>query len=241
MRQAIRWDRWKLLATVVLSLGGAWCPAGAQFFQGFEAQLGTEIPRSIQLRGKINFPENWFGIVGVGYSPRFLTDAYGSVATELSIHGDKTAKLVGAALGNTFALDVRVGYEFGGNENGVYVDFGYGLFAGKGSETDMDTLEGALNEDFFGVAQTVIPRVSSTVHNLVAHLGYTHRLSNSFILAIEGGLVKAISSSNSTTFASGVTTYAQDTIDAEVDKYLSGVYQDEMIIPTFSVWLSYLF
>lgn len=231
-----------LLMNLLLWCAIVYCPlVKAQFFQGFEAQVGIEAPMSVQLRGKFNFPQNWFGILGLGLSPRFLTNSYGSMASGLGIHGEKTSELVAASIANNFAMDVRVGYEFGGNENGFYVDFGYALSAGKGNETNMDTLEGALNEDFYGVNQSAIPRVSSTLHSLVAHLGYSHRLSNSWIMAIEGGVIKPISSSNATSFETGVTPYAQDLIDSEVDKYLSGVFQDEMIVPTLSLWMSFLF
>ncbi|MCB0361824.1 MAG: hypothetical protein KDD35_03845 [Bdellovibrionales bacterium] len=223
------------------SLGGVWSSASAQFFQGFELQVGAELPMNTQVRGKMNFPQNWFGIIGLGFSPQFMTDSYASVASGLGIHGDNTAKLVATAMSGNFSMDLRIGYEFGGNDSGPYIDFGYELSAGKGGETDMDTVEGALALDFYGIAQTAVPRVSSTVHSLVAHLGYSRRLSNSFILAFELGLIKPISSTNTATFTSNETSYSKELLDSEVSNYLSTVYQSEMIVPTASLWLSYLF
>lgn len=232
----------KYLVTLLLGLNFLPLVSQAQFFQGFEAQIGTEVPVGFELRGKINFPSSWYGIIGLGMAPKFMTEAYGSMSSELGFHGKKTSQLISAAIANNVIMDFRLGYEFGGNSNGVYVDFGYAFSAGKGSESTMDIVEGALNADFYGVPQTAIPTVSSTVHNLVAHIGYTYRLSNSLILAFEGGVVKPLASTSEVSFdRTVVSTYSEDIIDKEVDKYLSGVYLDEMVVPTLSLWMSYLF
>ncbi|MCB0367121.1 MAG: hypothetical protein H6624_00365 [Bdellovibrionaceae bacterium] len=233
----------RILAVLAMGLISALATntAEAQFFQGFEAQAGMEFPMSMQVRARTNFPQNWFGVLGLGFSPAFLTDSYSSLASGIGIHGENTAKLVTSGIANNIYMDVRVGYEFGSEESGLYVDFGYSLSTGKGGSTDMDTIEESLDRDFFGIAQTAKPDISTSMHSLTAHVGYTKRLSNSFFLVLEAGLIKPISSSTEVTFDSFVTPANEELVDKEVDDYLQGVISGEMFVPTFAAWVSYLF
>lgn len=217
-------------------------PAQGQFFQGFEAQAGMEFPMALGVRGKVNFPQNWFGIFGLGFSPSFLPDSYSSLASGVGIHGENTSNLVAAGLHGNVYIDLRAGYEFGNDESAFYADFGYSISTGKGGETDMDTIENSLDRDFFGVSQNAVPEIATVMHSITAHIGYTKRLSNSFYLSLEGGLIKPISSSTEITFSgTAVSNTNKDLIDSEVDDYLQGVFSGEMFIPTFSAWVSYLF
>lgn len=229
-------------AATLLIAGLLEARAEAQFFQGFEAQVGMEYPMSMQVRAKANLPQSWFATVGVGMSPAFLTDSYSSLASSLGIHGENTSKLAAAGLSNNIYLDLRGGYEFSATEdNSFYVDFGYSLSVGKGGQTDMDTIEQALDRDFFGIMQTAKPDISSSLHSLTVHVGYTKRLSNSFFLVLEAGLIKPIKSTTEVSFDSFVTPTNEEEVDREVDSYLEGVYTGEMFVPTFSAWASYLF
>lgn len=211
----------------------------AEFLKGMEVQGGMELPFQIGARGKVYLPANFFITAGLGYAPSFFLDVYGDLSGSLGIMGENTGKAVAKSIGDSIVIDIRGGYSFDPDE-GFYIEGGYLMMTGGGGSVDHDVIEGAIDFDYSGFSEGDSVELAATTHNLTVHIGYMLLLSERLSLLFDVGLIKPLIASVEAT-PQGTSSFVSDTIKQDVEPYIEDKLKTEAIIPTATVWLSYLF
>jgi hypothetical protein len=219
-------------------------PSTSNFIQGLEVQVGTEIPVQFGVRVRADLPEDFYVLSGVGYSPPFMANAIGSLANSLGMLGPNTSKVASLALNNAFVLDLGFGYKFRTSHNffdGFFVDIGYQLMVGGGGDENITTVEGATG-NIYALSSADTVNVKSTLNSITGHVGYTYTGFRHLVVTGEVGIIKPLAAVNRVTPNANLT----DPVDYivvqnDVNNVLNSALKNNLVIPTLSIWLSYMF
>ena len=244
----------KFLISTIPFLFGFMSNSYAQWINNWEAEAGLELPFQIGARAKANFNDEFYATAGVGMAMDFLIGINTSMIGGVGIVGEKTAEVVESAIADSFVLDFRGGWNLH-SWNGLYLEAGYLFMMGGGKGTDVATLEGAFGQGHhsnpLALSQNSILSLESSVHALSFHAGYRWEISENLILSSDLGLIKPFFSSttlnldqvvNNSLYGNLATAnQVAAALKSEVEKSMEDVFLSELFIPTFSVWMSYLF
>jgi len=214
-------------------------PSFAFELQGFEVEAGTELPLQVGARVKFQLPSSIHIRAGLGFIPEFYADSYGSFAGGAGIHGENTGEALGKAMASSFVIDLRAAYSVD-PDGGLYAEAGYMFFGGGGGTVGGDVAEGALDDDFVGIDVADDVEISGNFHSISFHVGYLFLLTERLSLNADIGLVKPILADMTVT-APTATLSQEQALSNELQPYLEDAVVAEMVIPTASVFLSYLF
>jgi hypothetical protein len=246
MRQQLR------LFCICLAFGV--CTAAAQeettestnnnFIEGLEAQIGTEVPISVGVRVRADLPSDFYALAGVGYSPPFMANTIGSLANSLGMLGPNTSKVASLALNNAFVLDLGFGYKIRTSRNffdGFFVNVGYQLMVGNGGDENITTVEGATGNIYYLLPTNDTVNVKSTIHSVTGHFGYTFTGMRHLVITGEVGIIKPLAAVNRVTPNVNLTDPTDYLIvQNDVNNTLNNA-KNNLVIPTLSLWLSYMF
>jgi hypothetical protein len=216
----------------------------SNIFQGFETQVGVEMPMQIGIRVRSLLPHDFFSVTGVGYSPAVMGDAVGNFSNALGMTASSTAKVLGQAMHNAFYLDLRAGYKVrtSGKRffDGMYIDVGYSLLVGSGGNVGINDIANTTGGIYLGLPVTANADVKSTIHDMTVHAGYTWSGIGRIILTGEVGLIKPLASINRIT-PNQMDPINSNLVTNDLSNKMDTTYKSQLFIPTIGLWASYLF
>lgn len=215
--------------------------AYTSIFRGVEFQLGSEVPVHFGGRVRVLLPSNIYVLSSIGYSTEMYADGMASLGNALGMMGVNQSRVVSQALQKALYMDFRVGYKIRTSRNffdGFYLDLGYSLLVAGGGTVQLSTLTAATGTVYTSPGP---PDVKSTLHSVVGHLGYTFSGLGRIIVSGEAGLIKPVASVNRVVAANGTSLVDMDLMQNDVNRVLDNIYKNSLLIPTFSLWVSYRF
>lgn len=216
--------------------------SSGKFFKGFEIQGGLELPTQIGVRGKFNFAHNFYTTAGVGYAPSFIINMNTGMANTFGTINSNDAKILDAALNNSFYVDIRLGWNFDSNEEGFFVEGGYSLMNGSGDKVNKQQVEAVTQKFYPTVPLNSTYDISSIIHNLTLSGGYNWVLWENWRLSVDVGIAKPLSSSTSISFDQNSFIYqsVNAQIESDLDSSISDLFSSYFIFKA-GVWMGYIF
>ena len=210
--------------------------AQAEF--SIEALAGGELPMTIGVAGRLNINKNYYARAGYGYVVPGLADSMGSLLATFGQVGPETGKIVMTGLKGSSYIDLRGGYDLS-TDGGLYFEAGYSVFLGGSGVFTVIQAENATGDEFTSLTNTTDVEMTSVVHNITLHAGYSWFFENWSIYA-EVGLIKPIFG-NHTIDVVGVNTTQSQNAEKLIDDYLTGKFEKDIWLTTAGLWGSYNF
>lgn len=221
-------------------------PASAAETPTYTAQVGTDFPVMVGVRGEVELPSRLRVGLGVGVLPGGYVDLINTSMTRFDIYSDSVADLIDLALRRSLVAQAQVGYRPWADRGFVFHG-GYMFLGLGGDSSDISVFGEAMDPALLDAASGVTgdATVGLSDHLLYGRAGHEWVFDGRWVVGTSVGFAVTVRSRSTVDFTEDVSAPGAQQIRSEVsafgEDYLDYVFEEWVHLPMVGVWAGYRF